>query len=309
MAPPLTWPAPRVSSPYAIVEFRAMASPCRIVTDTVELAQAGERRVHELERRWSRFLPSSEVSAVNAAAGDLVLVSSETTELFARAEFARSATAGVFNPLVLDRLETLGYGTAAPSEGLPSAAPLRNEPIDVFDDVNGVRLPAGTRFDPGGIGKGLAGDLVLDLLRSIGARSAQIELGGDVRLWGDGWTGGPWQVDVQDPRDRSTVISRLELTGGAVATSSVLGKTWSVGRELRHHLIDPTTGRPSETDVVSVTTTSSELWWAEVVAKVAVLAGSRRAPAVMRHHGCSGLVLDRHGALVPVVAETLEVVR
>ena len=308
MSSTLAWPPPPVSDRYSIVEFRAMASPCRIVTDTDDLARAGEHLVHELERRWSRFIPTSEVSVVNAAAGDLVLVSAYTAELFSRAEFARTATGGAFDPLILDRIESLGYGPDTPAAHAPSAGlvPPRHEPIEVFDDVHGIRLPNGSRFDPGGIGKGLAGDLVLDLLRSLGARSAQIELGGDVRLGGVGWTGAPWRVDVQDPRDRSTVMSRVELAEGAIATSSVLGHTWSVGGRDLHHLIDPTTGEPSDTDVLSVTATSSELWWAEVVAKVAVLAGSRRAPDVMRKYGCSGIVLDRQGAIVPVTAESRE---
>ena len=181
-------------------------------------------------------------------------------------------------------------------------------------EVSGVRLPAGSRFDPGGIGKGLAADLVVDHLRSLGARAAQIELGGDVRVWGDNWTEEPWLVDVQDPRDRVGILTRLELAEGAIATSSVLGHRWTVGDRQMHHLIDPSTGQPSETDVLSVTTTSSELWWAEVVAKVAVLAGSRQAPIVMKQFGCSGIVLDRNGTLVSVASDrptatTVEVLR
>ena len=284
-----------------------MASPCRIVTDTDELARAGEALVHELEQRWSRFLPLSEVSGVNAANGNLVLVSEFTARLFERAEFARAATDGRFNPLVLDRLESLGYGPDAALDHADDRLddlPVDNLSIDVIPEVSGVRLPEGYRFDPGGIGKGLAGDLVLEHLRDLGAVTAQIELGGDVRLWGTSWTGGPWLVDVQDPRDRVGILTRLELAEGAIATSSVLGHTWTVGERQLHHLIDPATGQPADTDVVSVTTTSSELWWAEVVAKVAVLAGSRRAPSVMRQYGCSGVVLDRAGTIVSVTEQT-----
>lgn len=285
-----------------------MASPCRIVTDNDELASAGERLVHLLERRWSRFLPDSEVNAVNDASGHLVLVSDHTARLFERAEFARVATSGRFNPLMLDRLEQLGYGpdAVAPDADLGGPltlrAPVENRSIEVLRDVGGVRLPTGSRFDPGGIGKGLAGDVVLEHLRALGASTVQIELGGDVRVWGSNWTPGPWSVDVQDPRDRVGILTRLELAEGAIATSSVLGRRWTMGGRQLHHLIDPSTGQPSDTDVVSVTTTSSELWWAEVVAKVAVLAGSHRAPSVMRQYGCSGVVFDRVGRLVSVAA-------
>jgi thiamine biosynthesis lipoprotein len=284
-----------------------MASPCRIVADTEELALAGERMVHELESRWTRFRSTSEVSAVNRASGQFVVVSDLSARLFEVAELARVATGGRFNPLVLDRLERLGYGPqGSPIDQSASTLgrhePVANQAIDVLRDVGAVRLPAGSRFDPGGIGKGLAGDVVLEHLRSLGARSVQIELGGDVRVWGDNWTDQPWLVDVQDPRHRSGILTRLELVEGAIATSSVLGHTWMVGGRRLHHLIDPSTGHPADTDVVSVTTTSSELWWAEVVAKVAVLAGSLRAPAVMEQLGCSGVVLDRNGNLVSVTA-------
>ena len=285
-----------------------MASPCRIITDSDELAHSAERLVHQLESRWSRFRRTSEVTAVNDAAGHLVVVSALTARLFELAEFARVATGGRFNPLMLDRLERLGYGSPDTSSD-PSAAaraaerPIENRPIDVLTEVSAVRLPAGSRFDPGGIGKGLAADLVLDHLKSLGARAAQIELGGDVRLWGENWTDQPWLVDVQDPRDRVGILTRLELAEGAIATSSVLGHTWMVGDRSMHHLIDPSTGQPSESDVLSVTTTSSELWWAEVVAKVALLAGSLMAPTVMRQFGCSGVVLVRDGTLVSVAAD------
>ena len=307
------WPPPLQVRPFVVIEFEAMASRCRIVADTEQLALAGEQLVHKLESRWSRFRPASEVSTVNQAGGQLVMVSDVTAHLFDRAEFARVATGGRFNPLLLDRLEQLGYGPGATQVATIEHAEatswlVESRPIEVFRKVGAVRLPAGSRFDPGGIGKGLAADVVVDHLRSLGASALQIELGGDVRVWGDNWTGRPWLVDVQDPRDRTSVMTRLELSHGAIATSSVLGRTWTVGDRHLHHLIDPSTGQPSETDVISVTTTSSELWWAEVVAKVAVLAGSKRAPAVMRQLGCSGVVLDRTGRLVSLdVDRTTEV--
>jgi thiamine biosynthesis lipoprotein len=293
--------APGTALPYALVDFRAMASPCRIVTDDDELARAGAGLVHELEGRWSRFLPTSEVSAVNAAGGRPCVVSPSTVELFRRAELARRLTAGRFNPFVHDRLVALG-GDAADDGGRAESddpAPVPDVPIDVVPDTCLVRLPVGVRFDPGGIGKGLAADLVVEHLVALGARTVQVELGGDVRVHGPQWSGGSWHVDVADPHERSRRLTTLALgpDGGAVATSSVLGRSWVADGRARHHLIDPSTGLPSTTDVVAVTATSSETWWAEVVAKVAVLAGAVRAPATMRALGGAGVVLDRSGAL------------
>ncbi len=296
-------PHSAASRPYGLVSFGAMASPCRIVTDNDELAAAGAQFVHGLEQRWSRFLPDSEISALNESSGSLCVVSDTTFRLVELAERARCRTHGAFNPLVLDRLEQLGYRSDGSLPGDleaihgPPSDPVSQEPITLLAECHAVRLPADTRFDPGGIGKGLAGDLVVDHLIGLGATTIQVELGGDVRLYGENWTGGEWRVGVQDPRDRARSIAEVSVAAGAVATSSVVSATWQAGNHDMHHLLDTATGWPSETDLASVTATSSELWWAEVIAKVALMAGSRGAVAVMREFGASGLLVDRRGTV------------
>ena len=242
------------------------------------------------------FAADSEVSFVNASAGSPCRVTPETTTLFERAEFARRATGGAFNPLVLDRLERLGYGPAERRSNTPlPAEPVPNVAIDVLVDTQMVTIPPVSGFDPGGIGKGLTADFVVERLIASGATSIQVELGGDVRVHGPQWTNSGWEVDVCDPRDRSSVIARLGVDEGALATSSVLGTTWVAHGSSHHHLLDASTGLPAITDLLSVTATSSELWWAEVVAKVALMAGAAAAPAIMRHHGCAGLLVDADG--------------
>lgn len=277
-----------------------MASPCRIIADDEALAEAGCALVHALEQRWSRFRADSEISGLNRASGSLCIVSEPTFDLIARAQFARDLTSGWFNPLVLERLETLGYrGYDQPPAHLTTTA-VCQEPIELLPDVLGVRLPAGARFDPGGIGKGLAADLVVDHLATLGATTLQVELGGDVRLVGENWTGGPWRVRIQSPLDRDRTIGHADVPAGALATSAVAGNRWRVGGRDVHHLIDPFTGEPSASDVVSATAISSELWWAEIVAKVVVLRGSDAAASVFSDLGAAGSIVRSDGEFVVV---------
>lgn len=296
------WAPPTLPRGYALVEFRAMASPCRIVADDDRLAGIGVDLVHELERRWSRFRPDSEVNAVNDADGAPCRVSPDTVTLFERAELARTRLGGAFNPFVADRLSALGYGPTTRADAGPSTGPIRDASIGVLPEVAMVQLPAGLRFDPGGIGKGLAADLVVERVLAAGSTTVQVELGGDVRVAGPNWVDRPWSIEVADPRDRSRRLATLGIDAGAAATSSTLGTRWTNDGCEYHHLIDPATGQPSRTDVVSVTTTSTELWWAEVVAKAALLAGSTEAADVLRRHGCAGLVLADTGHVQTVEA-------
>ena len=93
------------------LRFRAMGSPCRIVTDPNSGRAAEEIRslVEYLERCWSRFLHDSEVSAVNRAAGRVTVVSDMTYKLIANAVRAHDRTGGRFNPLILEPLDTASF--------------------------------------------------------------------------------------------------------------------------------------------------------------------------------------------------------
>jgi FAD:protein FMN transferase len=288
-----------VFAPWSMVAFRAMASPCRIVAPTRELAEHGRTLVQQLERAWSRFDPASEVSAVNETAGKLTIVSATTYELIARAQQGRVATRGAFNPLMLDQLIALGYDRTwealrDDARPLPEPTAAVEAPIELFPEISGVCLPSGTRFDPGGIGKGLAGDMVAAALHDAGAESVQIELGGDVRVAGPDWAGGPWRVALDDNDHGAANPATITLPEGGVATSSIIRRRWRRAGTDVHHLIDPTTGLPAATDLDAVTVAAPSLWWAEVVAKVALIGGARRARAMLKEYDMTAVLVGRN---------------
>jgi thiamine biosynthesis lipoprotein len=267
-----------------------------VVAPDGDLAHRAVAIIGELEQTWSRFLPDSEIAQLNRSAGRLCVVSVVTYELIVRAEQARVATNGAFNPLMLDQLVALGYDTTwddvtdAP-EAPTGSSPGSVQPIELFDDAKAVRLPDGTSFDPGGIGKGLAGDLVAAALLDSGAGSVQVELGGDVRVAGRPWSGSEWHVQVDDTDHGTAVAATITLAEGGVATSSVVRRRWRRGDVDVHHLVDPATGSSADTDLDAVTAVAPTLWWAEVVAKVALMAGSVGARAVFDLYDMAGLLV------------------
>ena len=235
-------------------------------------------RIVELEMRWSRFVETSEVSRLNAHAGAPVVCSPDTVLLVQRAVDAWRATAGHFDPTVLGAVLRAGYDasieTLAPERTSVAgdARTTGTEGVVVDAATNMVMLPAGVGFDPGGIGKGLAADLVSDVAIAAGARGACVNIGGDLRVVGDAPEGGTWTVDVLDPFDGSPRAT-VALAAGAVATSSRTRRTWTVAGATRHHLVDPARGVPVDNDVVAVTVVAREAWRAEALAKAAFVAG------------------------------------
>ncbi|MGH9058830.1 MAG: FAD:protein FMN transferase, partial [Acidimicrobiales bacterium] len=240
------------------------------------LVDAAAARVHQLEGRWSRFRADSEVSRLNRHAGEAVAVSADTITLVRRAVEAWRISAGAFDPTLLGDLVRAGYDRsfelldAAPGPGDSRLGP-GVEGITIVDD-RCVRLPLGTGFDPGGIGKGLAADLICDEVLAAGASGVCVNLGGDLRVTGTATGGGPWTVAVDHP-DAAEALALVGLAAGAVATSTTLLRRWTTGGERRHHVIDPHTGLPSTTTLTLAAVVASEAWVAEALAKAVLLGG------------------------------------
>jgi thiamine biosynthesis lipoprotein len=279
--------------------FRAMGSDAHVIVvgDPVLLDHA-ERRVADLEGRWSRFVPTSEVSRLTAAAGTTVAVSPETALLVRRSIEAHRLSGGSFDPTVLGAVVRAGYDRSFErlADRGPVASPLASGAGAIEADGASVRLPAGTGFDPGGIGKGLAADIVAAELLAAGADGACVNLGGDVRVAGVAPTGGAWTVSVEHPGQGT--LARLGVADGGVATSTTLRRRWTVDGEWRHHLIDPGTGLPSDSDLELAAVVASEAWVAEVLAKAVLLRGADRAFHVLGGTGAEGLAVGIDGRVV-----------
>jgi len=295
----------------AETRFRAMGTEAHVIVVGAEasLLDLAERHVAWLEDRWSRFRPSSDVSMMNAMAGMPVRVEPETVLLVQRALEGFRLTEGRYDPTVLGAVVRAGYGRSyeqlvdAGSDALDAALLDRGASSIVVDEAGGtVTMPEGVGFDPGGIGKGLAADLVVAGMLAAGAAGACVNLGGDVRVDGTSPDSCGWLVGIEHPfRDEPSAV--ISLHGGAVATTSRVKRV--LGPEgQRHHVIDPATGASAETGLASVTTIAAEGWQAEILAKAVFLAGAvegRRllaGPHATPWSGTTGLLVDDDGATV-----------
>lgn len=271
-----------------------------VVGGSPHLIEMAEQRTRDLERRWSRFLETSEVSRLNREAGRFVEVSPETLELIRVAQQAGRLSGGAFDPTVLGAMIRAGYDRSFDEIASPTMGGISVLGIGVSDieiDGQAVRLPPLTGFDAGGIGKGLAADLVSGELIEAGAEGVCVSLGGDVRVRGIGPDGGAWTLAVEHPWSKAP-IAVLGLADGAVATSTTLRRTWTIGGETRHHLIDPQTGMPSDTDLNLATAVAANAATAEVMAKAVLLAGAAHPFDLLGGTGIEAIAVDRDGRVV-----------
>ena len=263
------------------------------------LIDAAKDRVDELEQRWSRFVDTSEVNELNRRAGSPVAVSVDTVELVERAIDAWQLSGGSVDPTVLGAVIRAGYDRSFDDLGpVPPSGHSRLGPGAEGIRVSGqtVTLPPGTGFDPGGIGKGLAADLVAAEVMTEGADGVCVNLGGDVRITGSAPSGEAWTVAVEHAHFDDP-IATLGVDDGAVATSTTLRRRWVTDGEPRHHLIDVVTGLPSDSDLELVTVVAARAWAAEVLAKAVLFRGSEHPFDVLGGTGAEALVVDNRGRI------------
>ncbi|MDP9119048.1 MAG: FAD:protein FMN transferase [Actinomycetota bacterium] len=263
--------------------FRAMGTTVRVLTDeratAFAVSSAGEaiRLTFEREeRRFSRFRADSELSRVNSAAGRPIRVSPTFASVMRLALDSAAATDGLFDPTVLGALKAAGYDRdfdelLAGARGALHPATTSGRWRDVILEDDLLALPRGAGVDLGGLVKGWTADTAASRALGAGLPWVLVNAGGDLRIMGDA---PPVSVAIEDPDDPSVELGRLMVREGGVATSSIRSRSWGAGL---HHVIDPRTGAPSETDVIQVTVAASTCADAEVRAKAGLLRGSSAA--------------------------------
>jgi thiamine biosynthesis lipoprotein len=281
-------------------------------------AEAAVARVKERMLDWhgrfTRFEPSSELSALNCDPRATVPVSPAMRDFIRAVVAAAEHTAGLVDATLLDEVQTAGYGAelgaplplplalrlAPPRRAAGAGAHWRSRRITVDDERGTVTRPPGVKFDSGGLAKGLFADLLGQELACYG--SFAISCGGDLRVGGS--SGALRAVEVASPFDGS-VLHTFSLARGGVATSGIGRRSWLDGSGApAHHLLDPASGRPAYTGVVQVTALASSAVDAEMRAKAALLSGPEGAPAWLPDGGA--IVLEDESCHVLTAAPALQ---
>jgi thiamine biosynthesis lipoprotein len=264
------------------------APPSRAATTALLAAEAEVRR---LEAILTRFDERSELSRLNRR-GELV-AGDDLLAVVELALAARVGTGGRFDPTVHDALVAAGYDRTfaelpRDGEGPATAARCCGGEVTVDRRTRRIRLGAGVRLDLGGIGKGYAAERACDRLASAGP--CLVNAGGDVAVRGRPREG-VWPVGVETPDGDLT----LGLAAGGLATSGRDRRRWRRGGAERHHLIDPATGLPAESDLLRVTVVAADAVEAEVLAKALLLAGEAAAVAEAEAQGVPSVLVTADG--------------
>ena len=233
----------------------------------------------QAEDTMSRFSGDSELTRLNLSAGFPFKASPRLFDVVGESLEAARATGGVFDPTILPSLVASGYDrsfeklsgyTGIPGPNIPG---LKSRWQDIRLDAlsSSINLPVGCSIDLGGIGKGWTVDRAFGLLGTFA--NFALDAGGDIRVQGTTAYGLPWDIGVADPLIPGRNLLVVELYGGALCTSTTTRRTWESAGKIQHHLIDPVSGEPARSGVISATVLAGSATRAEIIAKAALILG------------------------------------
>jgi len=252
-----------------------------VIDSPLPAAQAQLDQVPDWFETWeqhlSRFRPDSELSQVNLGSGEQ-LISTVLARVIRAGLLAERQSNGLVSPLMLNALEAAGYDRNFADLPVEISAPVdppiwnTNWNLQLDFDNHTLILPPGARLDLGGIAKGWAADRAAQRLGKLAP--ALVDAGGDIAASAPQADSSPWPVGVADPLDPEAQLDLVMLWRGGVATSGRDYRRWRKDGRWQHHIIDPRTGLPAQTDVLSVTVVAPSARMAETAAKTALILGS-----------------------------------
>ncbi len=271
---------------------------------TVVTSGDGDRileECHKLLREddalYSPTREESDISKINRAAGsgEAVPIHKKTAKLLAESKRAYLDTNGFFDISVGALVKAWGIGTDSArvpeQEELTQALHLIGlDSLTLDENANTASLSkSGQRLDLGGIAKGAATEDLLALLKKEGINSALINLGGNTYALGTRPDKSAWEIGIQDPSDPDSLIGTLQVYNKAVITSGSYQRYFEENGVRYHHILNPYTGMPSKSGLLSVTVISADPSEADMLSTACFLLGYSESQTLLKEFGADAV--------------------
>lgn len=262
--------------------------------DCEALAANACAMINQLSAKWSVTDENSEIYCANNRENSSTEISDETAQLIEYALQIGEQTGGAFDITLYPVLCEWGFTTGEykiPDEQRLRQLLEKTGSGRVAADGGRLTLTDGAQIDLGGIAKGYTGDIISEYLKENGVESALLSLGGNIHAVGSKADGSAWRVGIKNP-DGGENIAVLQLCGKAAVTSGGYER-YFIGEDGRRycHILDPKTGKPADSGLVSVTIVGAQGWLCDALSTAVYVMGADSAAALWRERGDFDMVL------------------
>ncbi len=254
-----------------------------------EAVDAAKAEIYALEGLLSVTDKDSDIYITNTSHGNSIEISDETYSLIEKSLRLSEETEGNFDISLYNVIKLWGFTTGeykvpTDSELESSLANTSSDKI-TLEDGNRITVSQGTAIDLGGIAKGYIADKAAQTMKSAGAQYGLISLGGNIRTIGEKPTGEKWRVGIRHPEENGYFLT-ISTAEGSVITSGAYQRNFTQDGITYHHIIDPATGKPSQSDAISVTIIGSDGAMCDGLSTAVFIGGTEYADKL--YHKLSG---------------------
>ncbi len=241
-----------------------------------------QRMCEHYEQLFNKNIDGSDIARINASGGTAVTVDHDTALLLSTALVYSKGSDGLFD-ITIDPVTSLWdfheESARIPTDDEIKAALVHvdHNKLSVDTSQNTVALEKGMSIDPGGIAKGYIADRIADYLNTCSITGAIINMGGDIKVIGSKPDKSTFTIGINDPFGEGTLSTALSVSDTAVATSGIYERCIVSDGKTYHHILDPSTGYPVDTDIESVTIITNDATDADCLCTLTTLLGSEKA--------------------------------
>ncbi len=276
--------------------------------DAGDAIEAGFAEIKKLEILLNYFSDDSEITAVNRAAGNKpVKVSRETMDMMKKTIDISKLTNGVFDPTIAPVVSLWNFSKNMLNHSIPYGSRINDAAALVdyrkikmdYDKFEIYLEEKEMEIDLGGIAKGYAADKAVEAIKSKGIKSALVAVAGDIRGFGLNASGKSWRVGIQNPRPESEsekpwedIFASLYLEDRAISTSGDYQRFFIKDGRRFHHILDPETGFPAESDLVSVSVIAPEGYVTDGLSTAVFVLGLKKGLSFLQSEGIDGVLIN-----------------
>lgn len=262
---------------------------------------AAESVINALDSMLDPEREGSTAYSINHSSGSGAIVTGQVAEMLQTAATVYTQSNGALDLTVYPLVKAWGFIDSqyrVPSESeiesLLQYVGFDKVTITQMSDADGYRvtLPTGTELSFASVAKGCAAKYAAQAMAAEGVESAIISLGGNVQTLGTKPDGSLWNVAIQDPEDTNAYAGIISVGESAVVTSGGYQRYFVASDgTVYQHIIDPDTGSPADTNLLSVTIVCSDGTMADALSTALYILGESGATAYYETYGGFEMVL------------------
>lgn len=271
-----------------------------------EVYEKAKDITEKLEGVFSATDENAEVYKFNARKESAFSVSDTLKDAVLKSKYAYTLTDGAFDITVMPLLSLWGFDNG--NYGVPKSADIKSALSLTGDELltlneNTLIAKSGVKISLGGIAKGYLGDEIIKSLEGCGV-SAVFSLGGNIVTVGSKPDGSLWRVAVKDPLNETENFCTVSVgENTSVVTSGGYERYFEFEGETYHHILDPKTGYPSQSGVLSVTVIGSDGALCDALSTGIFVSGAKKA-AQITPDGFDYVILCSDGTIHTTLSET-----